>query len=208
MRKCSEIKTLPLLSIEEGKKLEKPCRLAVNPQTRRVDFFTVSGTPWYQAPVVLPFAKVRSIGRDLIAIANSRDIVAADGVAASLASLVDIKGLPVLDAVGQVVSPVADFAIEESTGALVKLILADGAEVDAADIVTISAAAVIVGSAPKAAAPAVDPQSEFLLGKTVAADVLAEDGTVVVAAGTTITAEVIDAAKLANALFDLVTSAQ
>ena len=65
-----------------------------------------------------------------------------------------------------------------------------------------------MGSAPKAAAPAVDPQSEFLLGKTVAADVLAEDGTVVVAAGTTITAEVIDAAKLANALFDLVTSAQ
>ena len=204
MRKASEIKELNLLSIQEGKKLEKVSRLTVNPQNRKVETFAVAGAPWYQAPEVLPFARVRSIGRDLIAIANSRDIVAADG---SLAPLVDITGLPVLDAVGQVGSTVADFAIDEATGSLVKLFLADGGEVDASQIVTISAAAIIVGEVG-AAASAVDAQSEFLLGKTVGADVTTDDGTVVVTAGTVVTADVIDAAKLANVLFDLVTSVQ
>jgi sporulation protein YlmC with PRC-barrel domain len=230
MKKSSEIIKLPVLSIQDGTSVEKIARLAVNPANKAVEYLAFAGTPWYEPPWVLPWSKLKAVGRDLITIKSRKDMAQVnDGLRQQLAKTVDVIGAEVIDASGRLCGTVADFEIDEVTGELRKLDLEDGGILDAGAIVTLGAQVIVVegGIEIKETKPEVKPEpkpkaeakaeakpetkspafseSDFLLGKTAAVDITDDKGHVVIAAGTVVTAGEIEAAKAAGALYDLVT---
>jgi sporulation protein YlmC with PRC-barrel domain len=206
MKKASEIRELPVLSIQDGSSVEKIARLAVNPATRSVEYLAFAGTPWYEPPWVLPWSKLKAVGRDLITIKSRKDMAqVGDDLRRQLSKTVDVIGAEVIDSSGRLCGSVADYVLDEATGELKKLMLADGGALDISAVLTLGAQAVVVeGGAEDAKQAAPFSESEFLLGKTAAVDISGDKG-VVVAAGTVITRKEIDAAKAAGALYDLVT---
>lgn len=206
MRKVTEIKELPVLSIQDGANLEKVCRLAVNPVTKKVEYLAFAGTPWYEASWVMPWSKVFAVGKDMITIKNRKDIsLVNEDLRKALARTVEVIGSEVIDSSGKLGSTVTDMAIDEASGEVRKLILADGAVLDISAVVTIAANAVITEGGHEEQAAASFSENEFLLGKTVAADITDEQGKTIITAGTVITGKEIEAAKAGNALYDLVT---
>lgn len=206
MRKISEIKELPVLSIQDGVNVEKVCRVAVNPATRKAEFVSFAGAPWYEPQMVMPWSKLNSIGRDLITIKSRKDISQVnDELRKSLARTSEIVGQDVIDSSGRVMGRVADLAIDEASGEVRKIMLTDGIAVDISSVVTIGPSAVIVEAGAEAQQSPAFSESEFLLGKTVSADVSDEQGNIIIKAGTVISMKEIDAAKAGNALYDLVT---
>lgn len=206
MRKATEIKELPVLSIQEGVNVEKVNRFAVNPATKKVEFVSFAGTPWYDAPCAMPWSKIKAIGRDMLTIKTKKDITQVnEELRRQLARTVEIIGLEVIDSSGKMSGKVADFAVDEATGEVRKIMLGDGAVLDIAAVITVSATTVITDGGSEEPAQAPFSESEFLLGKTVAVDVSDENGKVIISSGTVITAKEIEAAKAGNALYDLVT---
>lgn len=206
MRKATEIMELPVLSITEGVNVEKLSRFAVNPANKKVEYVCFAGTPWYEIPWALQWTKIKAIGRDLVTIKTKKDITQMnDELRRQLARTVDIIGLDVIDSSGRVAGRVSDFAVDEASGDLRKILLADGGVLDISAVVTISATTVITEGAAEDQSAAAFSESDFLLGKTVTADIADEAGKVLIAAGTVITTKDIEAAKTANVLYDLVT---
>jgi sporulation protein YlmC with PRC-barrel domain len=205
MRKATEIKELPVLSIQDGINIKKVNRLAINPETRKVDYLCFDGTLWYEAPWVTPWSKLRAVGRDMITIKSKKDLVqVTDELRKALARTVEVIGSEVMDSSGKFGGKVADVVIDEATGDLRKIILEDGSTLDNSAIVTIGAAIVITETGDDSQSAAFS-EHEFLLGKTVATDILDEKGNVIIPAGTIISGKDIEAAKAENALYDLVT---
>jgi uncharacterized protein YrrD len=206
MRKASEITELPVLSIQEGVNTEKVSRFAVNPATKKVEYVSFVGTPWFEVPNMMPWSKIKAIGRDLITIKTKKDITPVnDELHRQLSRTVEIIGTEVIDSSGRMSGKVTDFAVDEATGDLRKIMLTDGGLLDISAVVTISATTIVTegGAEDKGEAPF--SESEFLLGKTVAANISDDNGAVIIPAGTVITAREIEAAKAGNALYDLVT---
>jgi uncharacterized protein YrrD len=204
MRKASEIKSLQVFSIQDGANVESVSHLALSPASKKVEFLAFAGTPWFEVPFVIPWSKIKAVGKDMITIKTSKDVSQInEELRKTLAHTVEIIGLPVIDSSGKRGSKVADFTLDEVSGSLLKVMLEDGVVLDAASIVTISGSAVVTegGELDK---PAVS-ENEFLLGKTVAADIADDKGKVIIAAGTVVTAKEIEAAKAGNVLYDLVT---
>lgn len=205
MRKATEIKELPVLSIQDGVNVDKIAHLAVNPATRKVEYVCFAGTPWYETPLVAPWSKLKAVGRDLITIRSKKDLSPiSDEVRKALGKTVDVVGCEVIDASGKFGGKVADYAVDEATGELRKLLLEDGNALDVGAVVTISATAVITETGGEDQTAAFS-ENEFLLGKTVAVDISDDKGAVIITAGTVISAKEIEAAKAGNALYDLVT---
>jgi uncharacterized protein YrrD len=208
MRNQSEILKLPILSIQDGENFSKVSRIVINPVTRKADYLVLEGAQWYETPALLPFSKIKSIGRDLITIKGKKDLVAVtEELKKALAPLVEVTGIHVIDSSGEYISKVADFSIDPATGALDKLFLDDGSIVEASTIVTLSAAAAITdASGGGAAQEEVDPEVQFFIGKTVTEDIMDEQGNILIASGTVITHKEIDAARSRNALYELITA--
>ncbi len=59
MRKATEIRELPVLSIQDGANVEKVLHLAVNPASKKVEYLALGGAPWYETPPVMPWSKIR-----------------------------------------------------------------------------------------------------------------------------------------------------
>lgn len=206
MRNQSEILKLPILSIQDGASIGSVGHIVVNPVSRKADYLVLCGAPWYETPALLPYGKVKSVGRDLITVRSGRDLVAvSDELKKSLAALVDIVGVSVIDSSGEVVSKVADFALDTADGSLQTLFLADGSAVEAAKIVTISACAIITGEGAEEAAEE-DSEVQFFLGKTLSDDILDDQGNVLLAAGVVVTHNEIEIARSHNALYELITA--
>jgi uncharacterized protein YrrD len=205
MRKATEIRELPVLSIQDGTNAEKVTHLAVNPVTRKVEFLSFAGTPWYETPWVMPWGKLRAIGRDMITIKTKKDLALVnDEIRKALAKTVEVIGAAVIDSSGKIGAKVIDFAVDEASGELRKLILEDGSALDISAVVTISASAVITETGGEDQGAAFS-ENEFLLGKTVAVDITDDKGEILITAGTVISAKEIETAKAGNALYDLVT---
>jgi uncharacterized protein YrrD len=204
MRKATEIRELPVLSIQDGANVEKVLHLAVNPASKKVEYVALAGAPWYETPPVMPWSKIKAVGRDMITIKSKKDLVqVSEDIRKALAKSVEVIGADVIDSSGQICGKVADYAVDEASGALGKLYLDDGGELDAATVVTISATTVVTDAGGEE--QAAFSENEFLLGKTVAVDITDDKGAVIITAGTVISAKEIEAAKAGNALYDLVT---
>ena len=208
MRNQSEILKLPILSIQDGENFSKVARLVINTVTRKVDYLVLEGALWYETPALLPFAKVKAVGKDLITIKAKRDLLAiTDELKKQLSPLVEIIGINVIDSSGEYIGKVADYSIDTANGSLAQLYLEDGSVVEAAMIVTLSASAAITDSSGSAEAQEeADPEVQFFIGKTVIEDILDDVGNVLIAAGTVITHKEIDAARSRNALYELITA--
>jgi sporulation protein YlmC with PRC-barrel domain len=205
MRKATEIRELPVLSIQDGVNIEKVCRLAVNPTAKKVEYLCFAGTPWYEAPWVMPWSKLRAVGRDMITIKSKKDLVQVnDELRKSLAKTVEVIGSEVMDSSGKFGGKVADIVVDESTGDLRKILLEDGSTLDISTVVTIGVATVITEMGGDSQSAAFS-ENEFLLGKTVAVDIMDDKGNMIISAGSVITGKDIEAAKAGNALYDLVT---
>lgn len=205
MRKVSEIKLLPVLSIQDGANVEKVSRVAINPATKKIEYLAFAGTPWYEAQAVLHWSKVRAVGKDMITIKNRKDIGPVnEELRRTLGRTMEIIGLDVIDSSGKILGVVADLVVDEAAGELRKLVLNDGVVLDIGAVVTMGAAVITEGGAEEEPAQAFS-ENEFLLGKTAAADIADEQGNTIIAAGTVITDKEIDAAKAGGALYDLVT---
>lgn len=207
MRNQSEILKLPILSIQDGSSAGSVGRIVVNPVSRKVEYLVLAGAPWFETPALLPYGKVKSVGRDLITIRSGKDLVAVDAeLKHALASLVEVVGLRVIDSSGEVVGEVADIALDTADGSLKELILADGASIDASKIVTLSAAAVVTDEDGAQEASDEDPEVQFFLGKTLCEDIADDQGNVLLNAGIVVTHKEIEIARSHNALYELITA--
>lgn len=207
MRKQSEILKLPILSIQDGSSIGAVGRIEINPVSRKADYLVLAGATWYETPSLLPYGKVKSVGRDLITVRTARDLVAVtEELKRALVPLVDVVGLSVIDSSGEVIGKVADIALDTTDGSLKELILADGATMDAAKIVTLSAAAVVTDENGAQAAEEEDPEVQFFLGKTLSEDILDDQGNVLLGAGVVVTHKEIEIARSHNALYELITA--
>ncbi len=207
MKKVSEIKLLPVLSIADGANVEKVSRVAINPTTKKIEYLAFAGTPWFEPQAVLHWSKVRSVGKDMLTIKSRKDIgLVNEELRRTLSRTMEIIGLDAIDSSGRILGVVADLMVDETAGELRKIVLNDGTALDVASVVTIGAAVITEGSAEEEeeAAPAFS-ENDFLLGKTTAQDISDDQGNVIIAAGTVITNKEIEAAKAGNALYDLVT---
>jgi sporulation protein YlmC with PRC-barrel domain len=208
MKKASEIFALPVLSIADGAAVDRIARLAVDPESRRVEYAALSGTPWYELPRVLPWSALQAVGRDLVTIANREGISRVDeALRAKLARTVDVIGARAVDTAGRECGTVADIELDEATGELKELILEGGGSLEMGKVLALGAQAVVAegGAAAARKREAPGDENDILLGKTVAADISDGKGKVVAKAGTVVTRKVIEAARAAGALFDLVT---
>ncbi len=206
MRKVSEIKLLPVLSIADGANVEKVSRVAINPTTKKIEYLAFAGTPWYEPQAVLHWSKVRAVGKDMLTIKSRKDIGPVnEELRRTLGRTMEIIGLDAIDSSGRILGVVADLIVDETAGELRKIVLNDGTALDVASVVTIGAAVITEGSAAEEEAAPAFSENDFLLGKITAQDIADEQGNVIIAAGTVISDKEIEAAKAGGALYDLVT---
>lgn len=207
MRNQSEILKLPILSIQDGSSIGSVGHIVVNPVSRKVEYLVMAGAPWFETPALLPYSKVKSVGRDLITIRTGRDLTGVtEEIKHGLASLVEVVGLSVIDSSGEVVGKVADIALDTADGSLKELILADGTKIDGSKIVTLSAAAVVTDENGSQESSEEDPEVQFFLGKTLSEDIMDEQGNVLLNAGVVVAHKEIEIARSHNALYELITA--
>ncbi len=212
MKSSSFISTLPIVSISEGEQIVTIQSPVVSRGSKKVEFFTIAGCCGNIVPHMLAFKDIVGIGNDYVVIQARKDIKklyeSQELIAAAEAGVL-LVGATVLSTTGDILAKIADYTIDEKSGVITALTLADGQEIAGDKMVSISAKFVVVNlleaseakagaaeaeeEAPEAGAEAEpDENVAFLMGKVVNSDVASEDGAFIIPAGTELTAELIE----------------
>ena len=212
MKSSSFITKLPIVSVNEGEQIVTIQSLVVSRSSKKVEYFTVNGGAGSIVPLMLPFKDVIGIGNDYVVVQSASTIKKlydnAEFIAAAEEGVVLI-GASVMSTAGDILEKVVDYVIDDKTGAIASLTLGNSQEIAGDKLVSISAKFIVVdlegaaAPAAKAAAPALDENVAFLVGKVVNSDVASGDGEFVIKAGTALTAELVAEAEKRDMMLQL-----
>lgn len=217
MKSASTIANLSIVGIREGEQIAVVKSLLVNRTAKKVEYLSVGQDAAGTFAALISFRDIVGIGNDYIVIKSADDIKKAFGdkslAAVEEECLIPI-GIRVLSSAGDILGSVADYVVDEKTGRIIKLLLDNDQEIDGAKILTLSAKFVMADAGGAADAPEDAGDGEvdsglddgsvaYLLGKTVNADIISEDGEFSITKGTVLTRELIARAEKHGALLQL-----
>ncbi|MCL6634340.1 MAG: PRC-barrel domain-containing protein [Peptococcaceae bacterium] len=119
MKSSQQILGLPVLSIEEGKKIGEVKHLVLNPQRGTLDYLLVEDGAWYLGPKALPFSAVQGIGEFALTIAGRSSLSGISELSGAVDLLekdLRLPGLKVLSKKGRLVGSISEYFINEDTG--------------------------------------------------------------------------------------------
>ncbi len=216
MKSSSFISKLPIVSINEGQQIVTIQSPVVSRSSKKVEYFTVAGGSASIVPHMLSIQDVVGIGNDYVVIQSAASIKKLYDSKELIAAAEDgllIVGASVMSTAGDILDKVADYIIDEKSGAISSLILGNDQEIAGDKLVSISAKFIVVNlsepSAPEAEEEAVEEAEEedenvaFLMGKVVNSDVTSEDGSFTIPAGSVLTGELIAEAEKRGMMLQL-----
>ncbi len=227
MKKASEILKMPILCIGEGLELGNAAGMIINPDAAKVEYLILDDGEWYNGIKVLPFAKILSIGNDVITTNTANNInIPGEGDFAILKGEVRLTGTRVFNEKGKYLGVIEDYSIDEDSGKLVQFVLDDGDSViEGAEFITLGKAITVVGSGtaskgfssfkatPEKTEDSADSvntsfdekQKDFLLGRTSTKTIVSK-GKVIVKEGSVIDESIINAVTAAGKITELITN--
>ncbi|MDR2514966.1 MAG: hypothetical protein LBD02_07170 [Christensenellaceae bacterium] len=197
MKSASAILKLPIVAVSEGEQVAQVKNVLISRRLKKASFLHVAhGIPGI-FPELIAYSDILSVGNDFIVIRSAGDIkkvfdnkalvdAAADGVF--------LQGTIALSGTGDILGKVADFDLDEKSGAIEALLLENGDTIPGSRLVTLSPGFVLtsVGAAEEEGESQLDEGSmNFLLGKTLTQDVASQDGGFRIARGTQLSRELI-----------------
>lgn len=216
MKKSSEVKNLPIISLNSGEQLGVVKTLVVNPEKGYVDFLTIENEEWQTSVKAIPFKKIIGIGEYAVTIENEHSVIDLNEIpiANNLVNKnIRISDTRVMTRKGQLVGSVLEYGLNEETGEIMGLELKIGSEqviMPASSVMTYGKDLLIVqedalestrknwmeNANEEAEEEQVDSlsnlkekQAELLVGKEVTKDIKGVNGQVVIASGTVLSLE-------------------
>ncbi|WP_100373646.1 PRC-barrel domain-containing protein [Bacillus sp. FJAT-45037] len=216
MKKSIEVTGLPLISIQDGQTIGKIKTLIINPDEKSVDFLTVENENWQISMKAVPFKKVIGVGDYAVTIEHENHIIdlAEMPIANNLANNnIRLIGNKVMTRKGQFLGEVQEYYLDEDSGKLKQIELADSQiQYDAEFMITIGKEMVIVHEdctkeqndkdndtmglneqdpASKQSDEEIikKRQADLLTGKTVTTTIYSEEGELLAEEGTVLTVE-------------------
>ncbi|HOV69244.1 MAG TPA: PRC-barrel domain-containing protein [Clostridia bacterium] len=202
MKKASEITGLSLMGIKEGISCGAAKDFIIDPQSKRVKSIVVKYERNYDFRE-LNVADIVGIGKDYIVTQSLAKATKLDleGVEVSLV------GMTCISCFGFVIGNVEDFEFDEYTGEIHSIRIDSGMEIRGHNIISISNAIMFVNidadGQERQLSDFESEQREFMLGRTVSADIIGQNGSVVIAKGTVVTEDIIRFAEAAGLTVDL-----
>jgi len=205
MKKATQVIGMPLMGVKEGLERGTAKDYVVDPQTKGVRSIIFK---WENSEYdfrELSTGDIMGIGKDYIitkSIENAGKIELT-GVEMTL------LGMKCIACTGDILGSITDFEFEEKTGEIKTLEIGSGLAISGKNIVSISNNLMFVDSEkqPVAAQETLSDyekeQRDYLMGRTVSADIMGSDGKVVIAKGTVVSEQTIQAAEAAGVSVDL-----
>lgn len=201
MKLASIVAKLPIVSINEGDQVAIVKNLFINRKTKKVEYLSVVKSAEDAIPGILCFKDIRGIGNDYIVIPSIGDvkkIQSDDKLVLAMEDCISLGGRTVLSSSGDVFGEIKDYEINKKTGEITKLLLADDQEIEGDTLLTLSPKFIVVsvpGDEDETATSLDDASMDYLVGKTLTADVTSDDGAFTIEQGTVLTKELIVAAE-------------
>ena len=215
MKLASTIASLEIVGIQEGSVIASAAELVVNPATKKAEYLRVCSVKSGIMPELIAYGDIKGIGGDFITVPSRASIQkACDSPALIEAAItaLELKGTKVAFLSGEFGECVEDFEIDEKTGEIVSLLLANSQSIPGKNIVTLSSNIILVsqdGSDIPSAQAVEEPSqpddetTSYLLGKTVKNAVTSDDGAVSISAGTVLSMDDITKAQAHDMLLKL-----
>jgi len=122
LKNSQQVLGLPVLSIEEGKRIGIVKHLVLNPEQGTVDYILVEDDAWYLGFKTIPFEAVQGIGEFGLTIENRSFLSAVSDhpeVIGLLEKDLRLPGIKVLSKKGRLVGTISEFIIDENNAKIV-----------------------------------------------------------------------------------------
>lgn len=226
MKKAVQIVGLPLIGVKEGIECGIVSELIIDPATKKVCYLVVDSTKGCFGLKVLALDKVLGIGNDFITTLTLEDVKdlwsTKEAIKMSSSSKFMI-GARVITKEGNIVGVVDEFSFDESNGDIEELSLKDDEQkIIGRQILAISADQVFIDfeaqenqvlevhastdAEPAQTSEFEDEQKNYLLGKVIVTDIIDDDGSTLVGAGTIVDEGIIQLITSRDRLIDLTLS--
>lgn len=215
MKKGLQVVGMPVMGIKEGVQCGVAKSFVIDAQSKKISALILKGDKNEFDLRMIKTSDILNIGRDFIMTKTADNVKEV----ANASALILLFGMNCIASSGDVIGKVKDFSFAETSGEIQGLEIDSGAEFTGNEIVTISSDFIFLSSeikaeessAPSAAAGISSyerEQREFLIGKTVSANIMDASGKVLIAKGTVITESDIDIAQKSQLLTDLTLSVE
>lgn len=218
MKRASEMVGLRVLGIKEGLENGIVQDFMIDPKTKDAEYLILKSTNGYVFRA-LRVADVMGVGADYVmtaSIENAKKMYEAKDILEKIENGFFILGTTALSGTGDVMGKVLDFEFDEMSGKVGNLYLDDETEFGMDKVATLAGRMVFIDPsgdnlariiAPIQQENAVDKESrDFLIGKTVKAEAVSEDGALRIQAGTVLTDDLLIQAANHDMLLSLTLS--
>lgn len=215
MKNSTEVIGLPIMGVTEGQECGRVMDIVIDPQKKIIRSVILQGKKNEYDYRELLLGDVIGIGKDYLIIQSVDNAKNLNFDEPGMT----LKNVKCIGSSGDVLGNIKDFTFDEKTGNIQSLNIDKGIQVSGQNILTFSNNLIFVNTEGKEAAapkpfvatPVQKPvesnlqkeQNEFLLGRTVGADIVNEAGKVIVKKDTVITETIINEAEKAGVLIDL-----
>jgi len=204
LKKSSQLMGIQLIGMKEGAECGVIQDIVIDQQTKKVRSVILRSAKNEYEFLELQIGDVLGIGKDYVTTKSNDAVKKVD-----LKNGMTIMSVKCIDSSGDVLGDIEEIAFEEKTGEIVSVKTDSGMEIDGSNIISLSNGRMFVGLEGSTAADQQknesfeEEQREFMLGRTVNADITNEAGEVIIEKGTTVTEETIRLAEEAGVTVDL-----
>ncbi|MCA1057871.1 PRC-barrel domain-containing protein [Rossellomorea aquimaris] len=124
MKKSAEMKTLPIISINDGSEIGRVKSLVINPEKGSVDFLTIEHEDWQVSVKAIPFKKVVGIGEYAVTVENENAVIDLNEIPIAnqlVNKKIKINDTRVMTRKGQMIGSIQEYYVDDETGAIVSL---------------------------------------------------------------------------------------
>lgn len=129
MRKSKQFTSLPVISLEEGKRIGTIKGLVINPAEKRVAALIVEQKGLFNDQKFIPYSKIRSVGEDAVTIHHGSFVQKGDNLPEIISLVKDkckINGARIVTESGTLLGTVDDYYVDLTSGELVGMEFSGG----------------------------------------------------------------------------------
>jgi uncharacterized protein YrrD len=213
-RKATDIVGLPVVTLESGSVIYTVEDLILDTSRRQVLALLVREASLFHSARAIPFGRVKAIGPDAALVQNGKAVIEVDRdplLRSLYNEKVLVRELRVLTDAGRKLGNVSDMLIDDRTGEIKGFNVTTGAVADAVMGMKWLPMDRVLGIGRRIVYVSADFAREFdaqaggwlgalVLGKTAGSEVASDDGSVIVRSGQTVTPDVVETARAAGRL--------
>ncbi len=126
MKKSSEMRGLPIITIADGSEIGMVKSLVINPEKGSVDFLTIEHEDWQVSVKAIPFKKVIGIGEYAVTVENENAVIDLNEI--PIANQLVNKKIRIIDTKvmtrkGQLIGLVTEYIVDDETGNIAAMVL-------------------------------------------------------------------------------------